>query len=84
MEMANKMVTKKMKQLLAKIGLTKSILRDWRKVAWTQLLWRAKGSKSALLSVVPYKGTCIDCDPFAHIEGNGVLCLNITYSNIKV
>ena len=84
MEMAHKMVAKKMKKILNKIGLTKSILRDWRKIAWTQLLWRAKGRKSALLSVVPYKGTCIDCDPSAHLEGNGMLCLNITYSNIKV
>lgn len=84
MEMAHKMVAKKMKKILNKIGITKSILRDWRKIAWTQLLWRAKGRKTALLSVVPYKGTCIDCHSLAQIDGSGVLCLNITYSNIKV
>ena len=69
-----------MKQMLAKIGLTKSILRDWCKIAWTQLLWRAKGRKSALLSVVPYKGTCIDCHSSAQIDGSGVLCLNKSWS----
>lgn len=69
-----------MKKTLTKIGLTKSILRDWRKIAWTQLLWRAKGRKSALLSVVPYRGTYIDYHSSAQIEGNGVLCLNKSWS----
>jgi acetyltransferase-like isoleucine patch superfamily enzyme len=80
MEMAYKMVAKKMKKILNKLGLTKSILRDWRKIAWTQLLWRAKGRKTALLSVVPYKGTCIDCHSLAQIDGSGVLCLNRSWT----
>ena len=80
LEMENKMVAKKMKKILNKIGLTKSILRDWRKIAWTQLLWGAKGRKTALLSVVPYKGTCIDCHSLAQIDGSGVLCLNKSWT----
>ena len=69
-----------MKKILNKIGITKSILRDWRKIAWTQLLWRAKGRNTALLSVVPYKGTCIDCHLSAQIDGSGVLCLNRSWT----
>ena len=80
MEMENEMVAEKMKKILNKIGLTKSILRDWRKIAWTKLLWRAEGRKTALLSVVPYKGTCIDCHSSAQIDGIGVLYLNRSWT----
>lgn len=69
-----------MKRIIRKLGFTRTLLRNLQKIAWMQLLWNKKGRKSALFSIIPYKGTKIDCHETALIEGNGVLSINKGWS----